>query len=502
VELPLATSQPEAIRSQLGLWDAISIIIGIIIGATIYQTAPFILQNVSGPWTGLWVWVLGGLLTLVGALCFAELAAAYPHCGGDYIYQTRAYGRAVGFAFAWAQLVAVRTAGGIGALAYVFGNYARQLWDLGPHSSLLYAALAIVILSLINVLGVTTGKRTQNVLTAAKVLGLGGVLVVGLLSFFWPQTEQPRVQQASASSGSFALAMVLVLYAYSGWNEAAYVAAELRNRRRNIVLALVFATVGVTVIYVLVNAAYIVALGFDGARTSHAVAADVLRIPLGESGSKAMSLLVVISALGAVNGMIFTGSRVYSAFGADHSVFALMGRWNPRLGAPVWSLVIQAIICLAMVVLVEFSQEWRSQIARLATTLGLTQIVSKSTGTGGFEALVICTSPVFWLFLLLSGLSLFVLRYKDRDIERPFRVPAYPLVPLLFCASCGYMLYSSIEYAYKNAREESLVVALLMLAGIPFYLVSRSRAMPNSQAGTPGPVRGPNDNETAKPGGA
>lgn len=319
MELP--RKDPRPIQAQLGLWDAVSIIVGIVIGAGIYETPPLIFKNVHGPWEGLGVWALGGLLSLVGALCYAELGTTYPRSGGDYVYLTRAFGPWMGFLFGWAQLVVIRT-GNIGMMAYVFADYATRFWDFGKGDprwlsqaqvAFTYAVLAVTILSVFNILAVVFGKGTQNFLTAAKVIGLGGILIAGI--FLSPMVASTP---AKASDGvSFGLAMVLVLYTYGGWNDAALVAAEQRNPRRNIPLALILGTATITLIYLLVNSAYLVSLGFDGVRESNAVAADVLKGALGEVGSKAISVLVMISALGAINGMIFTGSRVYSILGRN-----------------------------------------------------------------------------------------------------------------------------------------------------------------------------------------
>jgi len=449
-------SRPSA---QLGLWDAVSIIIGIVVGAGIYETPPLIFRNVPGPWTGLAVWIIAGGLSLVGALCYAELATAYPRSGGDYVYLTRAYAPSVGFLYGWAQLAVILT-GSIGMMAYIFADYAVKIW---PGSSVLYASAAIVVLSILNLLGVAFGKRTQNLLTLSKVLGLGGILVAGL---FWGAPSEVGRGTTPLAFESIAFAMVLVFITYGGWNDAAYVAADVHDGRRNIPRSLILGTVAITAIYLVVNVAYLWGLGFEGVRNSSAVAVDVLAQPLGKWGATAMSLLVMISALGAVNGLIFTGSRLYSAVGTDHSVFAWLGRWHPRLGTPVGALLAQAIISGAMVIAVgtSFGQS------------GINALVGKLTGEtvawegrGGFELLLRCTAPVFWLFFLLTAISLFVLRVRERNVERPFTVPFYPWVPLLFCLTCGYMLYSAVLYAGMLG----LVGGSLLVIGLPFYWMSR-----------------------------
>jgi amino acid transporter len=429
------------VEARLTLWDAVSIIVGIVIGVGIYKAPTQVFNSTSGPWEALGVWVLGGLLSFVGALCFAELACAYPRSGGEYVYLSRAYGSWMGLLFAWAQMTVVRTGGSIAVMAFAFADYAAHLWDLSPTTSTAWAVAAIGILTFINWLGINAGKRTQNALTIAKVVGLSGIVLAGFLG---SHPTAPPTEASGTGGGAFALAMIFVLYTYDGWNEAVYVTAEVRNSRRNLPLALLLGTGAITVIYLLVNAAYLAGLGFARARSSEAIAAEVLESALGGWGGKAMSVLVMVSALGALNGTILTGSRLYSELGVDHPALTLLRRWNRGRGSPVGSLLLQAGISIGMVAAVGI---WRN-------------------GQKGFEKLVEATAPVFWLFLLLTAIALLVLRYRDPAVPRPFRVPGYPIVPLIFCGWCGYMLYGSIAYA----QLEALAGAGVLLAGLPFIL--------------------------------
>ncbi len=443
-------------RRELTLFDSTCIIVGIIIAAGIYCSSPLVAGFAPSTAWLIGFWLLGGVFSLLGALCYTELATTYPEAGGDYVYLTRAFGQSVGFLFAWCQLWIVRP-GSIGAMAFVFADYANRIWPQTEATSgvqvyvlLAYAAGSIVVLTAINMLGVPEGKWTQNLLTTAKVLGLAAIVVVGFAFSSHPSHASPALPPSAPSYPSladFGMAMIFVLFTYGGWNEMAYVSAEVKEPRKNILRALLIGTVAVTAIYVLINLAFVHALGFDGFQNSGAVAADVLSLGVGPLAGRAVSVLICISALGAINGQIFTGARIYYAMGRDHRLYAWLGRWNARRGTPICSLLIQGAITLALVVWFGMSQN-------------------------GFGSMVNFTVPGFWFFLMLVGLSVFVLRQRDPTIERPFRVPGYPITPILFCLSSGFMVYSSVAYAIQNRSLEAIWAIAILLVGVAVCFVN------------------------------
>lgn len=456
--------EPGAPAHTLGLWDAVSIIVGIVIGAGIYKTVPFIFMMSSNQNLGLSFWLLGGVLSLVGSLCYAELACAYPRTGGEYVYLTRAFGPSSGFLFGWAQLICLMT-GSIGMMAYIFADYAAILWSLDPSHKYLLASGVVIALTAAHMLGIALGKWTQNVLTAAKVVGLGLIILAGLRTGSGGNFSAGTSAPIKWEFHNLGTAMILIMYTYGGWNDAAFVAAEQRNPRRNIPLALLLGTGLVTVIYLCVNVAYLSVLGYQGVTGSMAIAADVLDKLLGQGGQRLMCLLVMISALGAVSGMIFTGSRVYPALGRDHYLFTALSRWHPGLGVPLRSLLIQAIVALVMILAVG-TQTGQGIIDAGLKPLG--QTAGTFDPSSGFDMLFRCTAPVFWTFFFMVGLSLFVLRWRDPGTERPFKVPLYPIVPLVFCASCALWFYFAARYAGWLAMY-GLVPVLL---GLPLYRIS------------------------------
>jgi amino acid transporter len=257
------------------------------------------------------------------------------------------------------------------------------------------------------------------------------------------------MQTGGAVVGGLGLARVFVLFAYGGWNEAAYLSAEVRPPQRNIALALILGVGGVTVIYSLVNVALLVGLGQEGMARSEAVAADLLRMAVGEGGAAFVSILVVVAALGTANATIITGGRSNFALGLDFPrLFGFMGRWKAASSVPVPALLVQGAISLLLIV-------------------GAPLLFEE----GGVEAMVAYTAPVFWFFFFLVGLSVIVLRSGDPDTVRQFRTPLYPLPPILFCVVCLYMLFSAITYAGAG----SLLGVGVLLAGVPLLLFARRR---------------------------
>jgi amino acid transporter len=240
--------------------------------------------------------------------------------------------------------------------------------------------------------------------------------------------------------------MIFVLFTYGGWNEAAYLSAEVRDKRRTIARALMVSIGVVTAIYLIMNIALIKGLGLTAAAESDAVAADLMRRMFGESGARFISLLIVIAAASTMNGVVITGARTNYALGRDFVLFSFMGRWREKGSTPVNALLLQGAIALALVAVGALSHN-------------------------GFVMMVEYTAPVFWLFFFLTGVSLMALRRSEPGTERPFRVPLYPAIPLLFCAFCLYMLHASLAYTGVGA----VIGVVVLLAGAPLLWVKKRR---------------------------
>jgi amino acid transporter len=445
-------------RETLGPREAIAIVVGIVIGAGIFKAPSLVAMMTTSEGWMMFAWVLGGVISLIGALCYCELATAYPSAGGDYHFLHRAFGRHVSFLFAWSRF-SVITTGSIALLAFVFGDYMTQVLSLGPYSAAIWGALSIVVLTWINVRGVRQGATTQVLLTGVEIGGLVLVFVAGVIAASMGLGASAPAAAAAAPSPAaaqtlpaFGLAMVFVLLTFGGWNEGAYISAELRDRQRNMVRVMVWSLLLVTVLYLLANWAYLAGLGLQGMAKSKAVAADLLRIVFGKPGEVVISLMVAVAALTSINATMIVGARSNFAAGRDWEALGRLGEWVDERGTPVNALLVQGAFAMVLML--------------LGVMFG-----------GGFSTMVEYTAPVFWLFFLLAGLSLFVLRVREPDTPRPFKVPLYPVLPVVFVAACGYMLWSSLGYVgsktWLGMNASWIGVGVLSIGAVLMLVVSR-----------------------------
>ncbi|MDG1873395.1 MAG: amino acid permease [Mariniblastus sp.] len=447
-----------ASRRVLTLFDCCCIIVGTIIGSGIFKIPSLVATTVPDVFSMILVWVSGGLVALIGAMCFAELTTTYPDRGGDYGYLKRAFHPRVGFAFSWTAFWIVRPAN-IGAMAIIFGEFASSA--LPNWLSLFgFAVLSIVLVSATNLLGVVVGKTAQNILTIAKVLGI--LLIVASAFLFAPNetvdspegetvvqvldgdieavqvdemlAEGPR----QADPGWFWLAMVFVMFSFGGWNDIAFVASEVQNPKVNLVRSLVIGVLTVIGIYLLVNCALLYGLGFGGMSDvgfTGNVTSELVQQNLGAIGNRLLSVVVCVSCLGAINAMIFTSPRIYSATAADYQSLSWLAG-NEKQQA--W---------------------WRAMLLQGVVTFVFVVVFGRSND--GFENLAVANAPFFWSFLGLTVFSLIVLRHRSQGEFEGFRSPFYPLLPIIFVAACGFMVYRSWIFMVQS----ELMVPTIAMAG-------------------------------------
>ena len=439
-------------RQLLSVTDGIFLSVGMVIGVGIFKAPSIVAGNTSGSGEFLFAWLLGGVISLCGALVYAELSSRHPETGGEYTFIAHGLGRGPAFLFAWSRMTVIQT-GAIAAVAFVFGEYATEIVRLGEQSAAIYAALSVVALTLLNLAGTLQSKTLQKVMEIVLIAGLLFLAVAGMVVSSTPVPPKPPVE---GGGEDLLFAMMFVFFTFGGWNEAAYLAGEVREPRRDMLKILVGGIVAVTLLYLVVNIGYLAALGQGGVAGSKAVGADVMRLVAGDAGANALALIVCISALTTINAAVFTGARTNFAVGRDYLLFAKLGNWRERGSTPANALVLQAAITLVLI------------------------FAAATTARDGFDAMVAYTAPVFWTFFLLTGITLFVLRHKKKTAPAEFKVPFYPVVPLVFCTMCGFMLWKAVDYIFNphyGPKFGGLVLAglLVMLAGIPLYWFARRK---------------------------
>ena len=437
-------------RPVLSVFDGTMIITGVVIGGGIFSLPPLV-AGITGSVEWMYgAWILGAVLALVGALCYAELATAFPNAGGDYHFLTRAYGKDVSFFFAWARVMVITT-GSIALLAYVFGDYMSRVLPLGDRSSTVYAVTIIAVLTAVNIAGLKQSARTQNVMSGLLVLGMLLVVAAGFFAAA-PATPAPAAAPppvAAPALAAFGTALLFVLFTYGGWNEAAYISAEVKGGSRSIVRVLVLALGLVTIVYLLFVSALLAGLGFGGLQASKAVAADVAGRAFGPFGERLIGAIAALAALTSINATMIVSARTNYSVGADWPLFAFMNRWNSERAAPVTAFVVTGGLSLALVLVAALNQ-------------------------GGVRFMVEFTAPVFWFFFLLTGIGLFVLRLRFPHVARPFRVPMYPVLPIVFVLTCAFLLYKSLEWALVNKAVQ--IALYVMAAGLLVWIVARLRS--------------------------
>ena len=432
---PIEPSQPQSLLGPVG---AVALIVGIVIGAGIFKT-PSMVASISGDvgWI-LVIWIVGAMVSILVALCYAELCTAYPHVGGDYHFIHGAFGRRTSFLYAWSRAVIINP-GSIALLSFVFGDYFTKFWPLGEHSNAVWACAIVVILTLVNIYGLKTSARVQMLLTIFEILGLIIVITAGFASPVASTLPPSLYFSVHPSWPDLGLGLVFVLLTFGGWNESAYVSAELKGGSGTMVRVILTSMGILTAIYLLVNVALLYGLGLGGLSNTRTAASDIVGISFGAWAQKVLALFIAIAALTSINATMVVGARSSFAMARDWLTLSPLGHWKSERGSPTRAYLLQTLISLGLIVL--GTQE-----------------------ADGFTAMVEFTAPVFWGFLCLVGLSLFLLRKRDPHRARPFKVPLYPITPALFSIACAYLTYSSLGYAIsQNAIHISL---FLLLSGL------------------------------------
>ncbi len=427
---------------ELGLFDSTAIVIGVILGSGIFLVPKEVATRLDSLFLVLLAWLAGGILSLFGALSLAEMGAAFPGAGGLYVYLSKAYGRPAGFLYGWGLFTAIQS-GSIATLAVAFSLYTNQLIPIGYWGQKAVSIGCILFLTYINCRGVRSGKLVQNLFTVAKMGGLGIMIVLlfakGHPVQLIPQEFWPKQGFGSFPTAAFGIALIGVLWAYEGWHVISFTASEMKDPQRTLPRSLIYGTVIMVIVYMLANLAYYSVLNRSQILQSDAVAATAVRLAVGTTATAFLSVLILVSVFGAVNGMVLTGPRVYYAMAEDGLFFRAFGRLHPRFRTPMTAIIAQGL--------------WASMLTLL----------------GNFEQLFSYVIFTAWIFYGATVAGVIVLRRKQPNLERPFHTPAYPWLPLVFALAAAGITLNTIMETPGN----SLYGIAFILTGVPAYVLFR-----------------------------
>lgn len=430
------SDQPK-LKRVLSLLDATMINAGGIIGSGIFMVPAAVAMFTGSASLFFMVWIAGGIVSLFGALSVAELGAAMPRAGGQYVYLSEAYGPVWGYLYGWSAIAVINTAS-IAAVGVAFSEYLRFFFPITDISIKGIAVATIVLLTIINILDVKSGARFQNLFTISKLGAIFGIIILGLLMEGGSnQNLSPFFSDQSFTDlvGPLGLAMVSVLWTFDGWIFITYVAGEVKNPGRNIPLSLIFCMLIVVTIYLLLNYVLIYTLGFTGMNGSDLVVSDAASVFLGNKGAAIVTLIILISLIGANNGFVLTSARINYAMAKDKLFFHQASQIHPRFKSPANALIIQCV--------------WACLL----------------TFTGTFNQLITYIIFASWIFYGMSAGAVIILRNKKPDMERPYKTPVYPWIPIIFILFAIFLTINTIMEAPRDAA----IGAGIILVGLPMY---------------------------------
>jgi amino acid transporter len=435
---------------RLGLWSSVGIVIGITIGSGIFRTPAGIATRVPDPLLMLGVWVLGGAVTLCGALSVAELAGSLPHSGGLYVFLREGWGRLSGFLFGWAELILIR-ASAVGAIASVFGEYFLRSIGIDPMVHPMAAdylsAGAIVFAAAVNILGVQFGALIAGLSTITKFGALSVMVVTAFLlgGASGASAANFTAPGAPVQAGLFGLALISVLWAYDGFADLSFASGEVKDPQRNLPRALIIGNLLILGIYLLANLAYLYVTPIERLARSPLIAADTMLALFGQAGVAIVSTVVMISTFGSLNGTMLASPRIFFAVADDGLFPAAIARVHPRYRTPYVAIALAAALGIALV---------------------LTQT---------FEQLTDTFVLAIWPFYLLGVAAIYRLRRARPDLPRPYRVVGYPVVPAIFILGAIYLLTNALVSDFLRTA----MVFGIVLAGIPVYYLIAGRSRPS-----------------------
>jgi amino acid transporter len=445
-----ATAAP---RRHLGVGHAVLLALGMIMTTDTLKTAPTVALNV-GTWHFYGLWVLGGLVSMIGALCYVEMATAFPDPGGDYSFLTRAYGRSVGLLFAWSRFSIMHT-GWIALMAFMFSDYAGALLPLSPVGRSLFAITTVAAMTGVNLLHVRQGFRVQGALVILVALGFAAVVAAAVTLGLGGALPRMAVSAAGGppSPAKISVALIYIFLAYGGWSDAATLSAEVRDDRRGMQVAIVGSLLILMAIYLALNGAMMAGLGPGGLAHSSAPAADLMGRAFGPAGKALIVAIVGVSAIASINSTLIVGARTSYAAARDTPALGRFGLWDGSRGVPARAVLAEGGCAILLV-------------------------IAGSFAPSGFNAMVDYMTPVYWVFIALSMGALILLRRRFPEAPRWGRTPLYPLFPASFLLLAVYMFVSSL----LDLGVGALYGACVMAAGAVVVTLVQWRRGDSAQA--------------------
>jgi len=440
----------------LGRWDSVAISIGIVIGAGIFRVPSEVVPHIASPVWILIAWILGGIYSFIGSLCYAELATRFPDTGGDYVFLRECYGKLTAFLFAWSELLITRT-GSVAAIALMFGEFATKFlpYQTGEWEVKAFAVSVIMALSACNLLGLKTGSRLQNALTTLKILAISFVIIVGLFAMKQPANNldfahfMSKETLSSFSLFNLGVALVPIMWAYGGWRDNLFLAGETKEPASSLPFALFLSCIAVTIIYVLMNFLYLWFLPVEQIRHAKLVGTDLLSIICGQAGdasAKLLGIFIMVYALGTVNALLLTGSRIATAMSLDNPLFASLGKLDEKRQTPVRGILFNGLwSCLLVFAL-------------------------------SFEKLLYFTGFSVWIFFAMVAASIIKLRHESklkssvREADK-FYTPLFPLIPVVVAVVALFLALST----FMDYKIESLCGMGIIFCGVPLFFMQKKK---------------------------
>jgi APA family basic amino acid/polyamine antiporter len=430
-------NKPFELRRELTLLDSTMINVGTMIASAIFIVPATIAMHAQGSALTVIVWVVGGMVSLMGALAIAELGAAMPEAGGQFVYLREAYGPVWGFLYGWGAFMVINTAS-IAAIAVAFAQYLGYFFPLSPLGVNIVAMFSTIVLTTLNCFGLKLGALTQNVFTFLKIGALFAIIVLSFILTGGSSANFTPLFPAQSFSnliGPLGLAMVAALWAYDGWIEITYVGSEVKNPQRNLPLSIILSTLIVILLYVLISIACVYVLSVDQMAQAKLVAAEAATKMIGPQGAALVTIAILISTLGSNNGIVFTAARIPYAMAREGLFFQSMGKVDEKYRVPMMALIVQGV--------------WACLL----------------TLTGTYNQLFTYVVFVSWLFYAMSCGAVIILRRKAPQMPRPYKTLGYPIVPTIFILFALWLVINTIIEAPRDAA----IGTGIMLLGLPIY---------------------------------